>query len=136
VQLWSWFIGMMVTTLPWHWLGLQGQWRRVAGFNYADPVISGWSPYVIVSFIGGLILTASALLFLVNLIGLQRAQGIAAAPIEYAVAVHPPHHVPSVLNGFRAWNVAVLVLMVVAYAWPIAQFLVSPPPQAVVHRGR
>ena len=37
LQLWLWFIGMMVMTLPWHWLGLQGQWRRVANFNYADP---------------------------------------------------------------------------------------------------
>src|SRR5262249_34662931 len=24
IQLWLWFIGMMVMTLPWHWLGLQG----------------------------------------------------------------------------------------------------------------
>ena len=30
LQLWLWCIGMMVMTLPWHWLGLQGQWRRVA----------------------------------------------------------------------------------------------------------
>ena len=40
LQLWLWFIGMMVMTLPWHWLGLQGQWRRVANFNYADPIIA------------------------------------------------------------------------------------------------
>lgn len=32
-QLWLWFIGMLVTTLPWHWLGLQGQWRRAAEFD-------------------------------------------------------------------------------------------------------
>ena len=44
LQLWLWFIGMMVMTLPWHWLGLQGQWRRVANFNYADPIIAGWGP--------------------------------------------------------------------------------------------
>ena len=52
LQLWLWFIGMMVMTLPWHWLGLQGQWRRVANFNYADPIIAGWGPWVIVSFVG------------------------------------------------------------------------------------
>src|SRR5678815_3579103 len=44
LQLWLWFIGMMVMTLPWHWLGLQGQWRRVANFNYADPIIAAWGP--------------------------------------------------------------------------------------------
>ena len=41
LQLWLWFVGMMVMTLPWHYLGLQGQWRRVATFNYADPIIAG-----------------------------------------------------------------------------------------------
>ena len=51
LQLWLWFIGMMVMTLPWHWLGLQGQWRRVANFNYADPIIAAWGPWVVVSFV-------------------------------------------------------------------------------------
>ena len=32
LQLWLWFVGMMVMTLPWHYTGLQGQWRRVAAF--------------------------------------------------------------------------------------------------------
>jgi cytochrome c oxidase subunit 1 len=72
-QLWLWFIGMMVMTLPWHWLGLQGQWRRVANFNYADPIIAGWGPLVIVSFVAGLVLLASALLFVRNLLVLQRS---------------------------------------------------------------
>ena len=49
LQLWLWFAGMMVMTLPWHYLGLQGQWRRVATFNYADPIIAAWGPWVIVS---------------------------------------------------------------------------------------
>src|SRR5436305_1097779 len=67
LQLWLWFIGMIVMTLPWHWLGLQGQWRRVANFNYADPIIAGWGPLVILSFGGGLVLLPSALLFTRNL---------------------------------------------------------------------
>ena len=73
LQLWLWFIGMMVMTLPWHWLGLQGQWRRVANFNYADPIIAAWGPWVVVSFVGGLILLASALLFVRNLAVLHRS---------------------------------------------------------------
>src|SRR5881398_2174285 len=66
LQLWLWCIGMMVMTLPWHWLGLQGQWRRVANFNYGDPIIAGWGPWVVVSFAGGLILLLSAVLFIRN----------------------------------------------------------------------
>ena len=30
LQLWLWFIGMLVTTLPWHVVGLMGQPRRMA----------------------------------------------------------------------------------------------------------
>ncbi len=137
-QLWLWFVGMMVTTLPWHGLGLEGQWRRVAAFNYADPVIAAWGPWVIVSVIGGLLLVVSALMFVWNLVELQRGQALIPAPQSaiYAVALHPPRHVPSVLNGFTTWNVAVLVLMVVAYGYPIASFFIQPAPQAVVQRAR
>src|SRR5215216_4010971 len=91
IQLWLWFVGMMVMTLPWHYLGLQGQWRRVATFNYADPIIAAWGPWVIVSFFGGLILLASAVLFVWNLLEFHRAWTVVAAGLEplYAVAVHP-----------------------------------------------
>jgi heme/copper-type cytochrome/quinol oxidase subunit 1 len=42
LQLWLWFIGMLVMTLPWHWLGLQGQWRRSAQFDYTNPIVAPW----------------------------------------------------------------------------------------------
>ena len=48
----------------------------------------------------------------------------------YALAVHPPHRVPAALNGFGLWNVLVLVLMLVAYGYPIAQFAIAPSPSA------
>jgi cytochrome c oxidase subunit 1 len=54
----------------------------------------------------------------------------------YALAVHPPQRVPAALNGFGLWNVLVLVLMVMAYGFPIAQFLIEPSPSAIVHRVR
>ena len=135
-QLWLWFAGMMVMTLPWHWLGLLGQWRRVAQFNYADPIIAGWGPWVIVSLAGGVLLFASALLFVVNLLAFHRAAPrTAQPPYEFAVAVHPPARVPASLNGFGLWNALVAVLMLAAYGWPIAQFFVSPPPAAIIHRA-
>jgi cytochrome c oxidase subunit 1 len=54
----------------------------------------------------------------------------------YALAVHPPLRVPAALNGFALWNVLVLVLMIAAYGYPIAQFLIDPSPGAIVHRVR
>jgi cytochrome c oxidase subunit I len=134
LQLWLWFVGMMVMTLPWHWLGLEGQWRRVANFNYADPIIAGWGPWVTVSLVGGLILLASALLFAGNLLVLHRSRIAATERPLYALAIHPPRRVPAALNGFGLWNVLVLVLMLAAYGYPIAQFFIEPSPSAIVHR--
>jgi cytochrome c oxidase subunit I len=135
-QLWLWAIGMLVMTLPWHWLGLNGQWRRVAHFDYADPLIAWWGPWVVVSLIGGIVLLASAVLFIWNLAQLHGSRlPLPAAPlaVQYALPFHPVRRVPAALNGFGLWNALVLVLMIVAYAWPIAQFVVNPSPGAVVH---
>ena len=91
-QLWLWAIGMLVMTLPWHWLGLNGQWRRVAHFDYADPVIAWWGPWVVVSLIGGMLLVVSAFLFVWNLAQLHEKPtqvGAAAAPVAYAAAAAP-----------------------------------------------
>jgi cytochrome c oxidase subunit I len=133
-QLWLWFIGMMVMTLPWHWLGLRGQWRRVAAFDYTDPIIASWGPWVNMSVVGGVILLVSAALLIWNLSPAGSGKRTAERTYRYALAVHPPKRVPRALNGFALWNVLVAFLMLAAYGWPIAQFFVDPPPQAVVHR--
>lgn len=136
LQLWLWFIGMMVMTLPWHWLGIEGQWRRVAEFDYSNPIIAAWGPWVIVSLAGGVVLLVSAGLFVANLLSLHRAprQVAAAAGQLFAKAVHPPVRVPAALNGFGVWNGIVVVLMLAAYGYPLAQFFINPAPAAVVHR--
>ena len=135
-QLWLWGIGMIVMTLPWHWLGLEGQWRRVAHFDYDDPRIAWWGDWVDVSLLGGVILLASALLFIRNLASLHGRQTIGEAapqPMHYAVPLHPVARLPAALNGFALWNVLVLVLMAAAYGWPIGQFIAQPSPAAIVH---
>jgi cytochrome c oxidase subunit 1 len=134
-QLWTWAIGMMVMTLPWHFLGIEGQWRRVATFNYADPRIAGWGPWVVVSLVGGVLLMASAWLFIWNLLPRRGAAELSPRPgYAYALAAHPPSTVPRLLNGFTEWNVLLALLMVIAYGFPILQFFQGQAPQAVIHR--
>ncbi len=134
LQLWLWFVGMMIMSLPWHWLGLHGQWRRVAQFDYTNPIIAAWGPWVTTSLVGGILLFASAVVFVWNLAALRADRKAPVAPFAFATAVHQPARVPASLNGFGLWNVLVLVLMIAAYGWPIAQFFVLQPPHAVVHR--
>ena len=123
-QLWLWFWGMMITTIPWHITGLMGQPRRVAIFDYSGPFIARMGPLVIISVIGGLILLVSAVLLIVILVRSQLGATQLATPLRYALAVNPPTHVPASLNGFALWNAIVLVLMVAAYGYPIGQFLI------------
>src|SRR5262249_31092571 len=35
-QLWLWFIGMIITTFPWHYVGILGMPRRMAYFDFTD----------------------------------------------------------------------------------------------------
>jgi cytochrome c oxidase subunit 1 len=122
VQLWLWFWGMLITTIPWHIAGLMGQPRRVATFDYSNPLIAPMGPLVIVSVIGGLILLTSAILLIVILIRSHFGEQTVKEPLCYALAVNPPVSVPASLNGFALWNAIVLVLMIVAYGYPIGQF--------------
>src|SRR6476659_1542147 len=72
-QLWLWFIGMIVTTFPWHYVGILGMPRRMAFFDFGDPAIAPQALSVTVSAFGGLILLISGMLFLTVLIRGQRA---------------------------------------------------------------
>jgi cytochrome c oxidase subunit 1 len=122
-QLWLWFAGMIVTTIPWHITGLMGQPRRVAAFDYTTSFLAPMVPLVIISVIGGFILLVSAILLIAVLAGSQFGERRLAAPLQYALAVNPPKTVPASLNGFALWNAILLVLMVLAYGYPIGQFL-------------
>src|SRR5271168_3338520 len=122
LQLWLWFWGMLITTIPWHIAGLMGQPRRVATFDYSDPLIAPMRWLVIVSVIGGLILLSSALLLIVILVRSHFGAKQQSEPLGYAIAVNPPVRVPAALNGFGLWSAIVSVLMILAYGYPIGQF--------------
>lgn len=121
-QLWLWFWGMLITTIPWHIAGLMGQPRRVAAFDYTDPLIARMGPLVIMSVIGGVILLSSAIVLIVIVVRSHFGARARAESLAYAIAVNPPERVPSALNGFGLWNAIVAVLMVLAYGYPIGQF--------------
>jgi cytochrome c oxidase subunit I len=121
-QLWSWFWGMLITTIPWHIAGLMGQPRRVAAFDYANPLMARMGPLVVVSVIGGVILLGSAILVIVILARSHFGARAQIEPLGYAIAVNPPRRLPRALNGFSLWNAIVAVLMLLAYGYPIGQF--------------
>jgi cytochrome c oxidase subunit 1 len=62
-QLWTWTIGMVILTTPWHVLGLLGQPRRISSVAYNSLLTLAWDPYELAMILGGLVLVGSALLF-------------------------------------------------------------------------
>jgi cytochrome c oxidase subunit 1 len=134
IQLWLWFWGILVMTVPWHITGLMGQPRRYAIFDYSDPDAARTAPLEILSVIGGVILAFSVLAFFYVLLRSSlRARSESISPIRYALAVNPPATVPPLLNGFFLWNVLLLVLTLISYGYPVGQFFFLHNQDAPVH---
>jgi len=128
VQLWSWFIGMIILSTPWHILGLLGQPRRISSVAYNSVLTLAWDPYELAMIIGGAVLLGSALLFLHILAKSQkRGEPVseAIAEIRYADSEPAGARVPPLLNGFGVWNVIILALMLANFGYPIAQFFLT-----------
>lgn len=127
VQLWSWFIGMIILSTPWHILGLLGQPRRISSVVYNTLLTLAWDPYELAMIIGGLVLLGSALLFL-HILGASQRRGSlkpdALFKISYAQAARPSTATPELLNSFGFWNLVILGLMVANFGYPIAQFFI------------
>ena len=125
-QLWLWFVGMIVTTFPWHLVGLMGMPRRMAYYDYTDPALAGQGALVVLSVIGAVILLISAILFFVVL--LQGHRGAEVTPEEYRFSkpVHESATLPVALNSFALWVVLMIALTVTNYGYPIAQLLATP----------
>jgi cytochrome c oxidase subunit 1 len=85
-------------------------------------LVARMAPLVDLSVLGGLILLIAAILLITILIRSHFGERTLTEPLRYALAVNPPHAVPSSLNGFGLWNAIVAVLLVVAYGYPIGQF--------------
>ena len=56
LQLWTWFVGMLVMTLPWHLVGVMGQPRRMAYYDFTDPALAPQAIWVSISAVGGFVL--------------------------------------------------------------------------------
>jgi cytochrome c oxidase subunit 1 len=121
LQLWLWFVGMVVTTFPWHWVGILGMPRRMSHYDYSNVGLQGEGASVALSAIGGLILLASGLLFLIILLRGHRAPAVAPEPYRFSVAVHPPRTIAPALNGYALWLALMVGLTVTNYGLPIAQ---------------
>ncbi|MCY0854750.1 MULTISPECIES: cbb3-type cytochrome c oxidase subunit I [unclassified Cupriavidus] len=120
LQLWLWFVGMLVLSLPWHLVGLLGMPRRMAYYDYTHPAIHPQAWTVTASAAGGLLLVISAFLFVFVLARARKGAAV-PAPYTFSEPVHAGAPAPVALNGLGLWVAMMIGLTVVNYGYPIVQ---------------
>jgi cytochrome c oxidase subunit I len=117
VQVWTWFVGMIVFSNAMHVLGLLGAPRRTP-LGAAPYVPEEWNGHLLRTSVGGAILLVSVLIYAWVMI--RTATGPKAAPedvpeVPIAESIRHPQLTPAWLDRFKPWLITALVLVVVAY---------------------
>ena len=121
IQLWLWFVGMMVLSMPWHLVGLLGMPRRMAYYDYTHPDIQPQAWTVVASTAGGLLLVLSAVLLVWILGGAHRGAKTAPTAFTFSRAAHVGASTPVALNAFGLWIAMMIGLTIVNYGYLIVQ---------------
>jgi cytochrome c oxidase subunit 1 len=125
VQPYLWFIGMMAFSLVNHATGLAGMPRRIYDATYAGhPAAQSWQAWTGVSAMGGVVLFVSAMFFVSVMIGTMTARKLDVVPgIEYAETARPLTGQRVVWDRIGLWVVLAVVMIVIAYAYPITRLV-------------
>ena len=126
LQLWLWFIGMLVLSMPWHLVGLLGMPRRMAYYDYTHPDLAPQAWTVTMSTFGGFMLVASGALLVYVLATARKAAAQPVAPFTFSRMAHPGGATPALLNGFALWVGMMIALTLVNYGFPIVQLALLP----------
>ncbi len=121
VQPWMWLLGMLAFSIPTHVTGLLGMPRRVYDPSYADaPLAQSWKWLTDLSAVGGLLLFASAMFFaLVMLFTVTAGKQAEQPPVSFAEPLEPPGPRAALFDRLGLWTVVAVILIVVAYGYPI-----------------
>ncbi len=121
VQPYLWFIGMMLFSFSNHITGLMGMPRRIYDATYGGSAIAAtWRALTGVSAVGGLFLFVSAGFFMLVMIGTALAgRRREPEPILWAEPLHPLASRRTVLDRYLLWTVVAVLLVIIAYAYPL-----------------
>ena len=127
VQPWLWFLGMLLFSIPTHLTGLMGMPRRVFDPSYAGhPAAASWQWLTDVSAVGGMVLFASSLFFLLVMLFTLFGPRVANEPIKFAEPLEDPGMKVAYLDRLGLLTAMAVVLIAVAYGYPIWQHVQMP----------
>lgn len=121
VQPYLWFLGMLLFSISNHITGLMGMPRRVFDASYDGAAAAqAWRGLTGVSAAGGLLLFASAGFFILVMVGTALAgQRREPEAILWAEPLHPVATRRTLLDRYGLWTVVAVILVLVAYAYPL-----------------
>ena len=120
VQPYIWFAGMLLFSIPTHITGVMGMPRRVFDASYGNhPTALSWKPLTDLSAIGGLLLFASALFFVLVVIFTVFGTKSAPEAFEFAEPLEAPGPRALIFDRLGLWTAVAIVLIVVSYGPPI-----------------
>jgi cytochrome c oxidase subunit 1 len=101
--------------------------RRVFDPRYGDhPTAQGWQFLTNLSAIGGIVLFASALFFVLVMLFTLSGPRVPERPLEFARPLEDPGPGPTYLDRLGILTTVAVVLIVIAYGYPIWQHLQMP----------
>jgi cytochrome c oxidase subunit I len=121
VQPYLWFIGMTLFSFSNHITGLMGMPRRIYDATYGGSAVAAtWRALTGISAVGGLFLFASAGFFMLVMIGTALAgRRREPEPMLWAEPLHPVAPRRTMLDRYLLWTVVAVVLVIIAYAYPL-----------------
>jgi cytochrome c oxidase subunit 1 len=121
VQPYLWFLGMVLFSISNHLTGLMGMPRRIYDESYGGSAIAqSWRGLTDVSALGGVLLFASAGFFMLVMLGTALAgKRRAPEPFEWAESLEPVNPRVTVFDRYGMWTAVAVVLVVIAYAYPL-----------------
>ena len=125
-QPYLWFAGMVLFSGSYHVAGLLGLPRRIYSAALDGQQAARWGSLPKIAAAGGVVLFVSALLFLIVVVATWLAgRKIAPPEISFSVPLRQPA-AAGPWDRLGMWSLVAVVLVVVAYAWPIAHLLSHP----------
>jgi cytochrome c oxidase subunit 1 len=124
IQPYLWFVGMALFSTSYHIAGLQGLPRRVYSASFlGDELAARWAPLTKIGAVGGMVLFLSALCFLLvtagTWLGGRKSE---PKPIDFARPLEPVEGT-GIWDRLGMWTVVAVVLIVIAYAYPLVSLL-------------
>ncbi len=120
VQPWLWFVGMLCFSIPTHLTGLLGMPRRVYDASYGDhPTAVSWRWLTDISAVGGMILFASALFFVLVMTFTLFAARTDPTELPLAEPLEDPGSTGGRLDHLGLLTLVAIALIAIAYGYPI-----------------